>query len=136
MPITIELIKQGRVALQTYSDPLVMRDLETLNDTMGQEILPSAEGKIHILADFRLVRHPPIFLLARGASLLDRTHPNTGTIVGILESALVYRMGLMFATLMPKHPIILVRSMDEAISIIDDLLAPEPPNSSGSGETP
>jgi hypothetical protein len=125
MPIAVELVKQGRVALQTYSDPLVMQDLELLNDRMRLEILSAAAHKVHILADFRLVRHLPIFILARGASLLDRTHPNTGTIVGILENHMVYRMGLMFTSLVPKHDIRVARSFDEAMEMIDELLADE-----------
>ena len=125
MPIAVELIKQGRVALQTYSDPLVMQDLELLNDRMRIEILAPATHKVHILADFRLVRHLPIFILARGASQLDRAHPNTGTIVGILENPMIYRMGLMFASLVPKHAVLVARSFDEAMKMIDDLLANE-----------
>jgi hypothetical protein len=131
MPIAVSLIKEGRVALQTYTEPLVMRDLELLSDTMNQDILSPAAGKIHILADFRMMSSPPLFILARGASQLDRSHPNTGTIVAVLENALVYRMGLMFIRLAPKYDIRLARTFDEAVKIIDALLAKDQADSAG-----
>lgn len=125
MPVAVRLIKEGRVALQTYTEPLVMRDLEVLNKTMRQDILSHSAHKVHILADFRLTPSPPLFILARGASQLDRSHPNTGTIVGVLENALVYRMGLMFVKLAPKYDVRLARTFDEALRILDALLAKE-----------
>lgn len=125
MPISLSLIKEGRVVVQTYTEPLTMGDLETLNDTMHADILAPAAGKVHILADFRAMHSPPIFMLARGAAQLDRSHPNTGVIIGILENGLVYRMGLMFVNLSPKHDVRLARTYDEAMKMIDDLLANE-----------
>jgi hypothetical protein len=125
MPISVSLIKEGRVALQTYTDPLTMHDLETLNDTMRDDILVPAAGKVHILADFRLMHSPPIFMLARGAAQLDRSHANTGVIVGILENSVVYRMGLMFVNLAPKYDIRLARSFADAMRIIDDIIQHE-----------
>jgi hypothetical protein len=122
MPISLRLIKDGRVVVQTYTDPLTMSDMEILNETMRDEILAPAAGKVHILADFRSMHSPPIFMLARGAAQLDRSHPNTGVIIGILENSLVYRMGLMFVNLSPKHDIRLTRTFDEAMNMIDDIL--------------
>lgn len=125
MPISISSIKAGRVALQTYTDPLTMRDLELLYDTMRDEYLAPATCHVHIIADFRAVQRPPIFLLARGASQLDRTHPNTGSIIGVLSNGLIYRMGLMFVSLVPNHTIILTRSLEDAMRIADDILERE-----------
>jgi hypothetical protein len=134
MPISVSLIKEGRVALQTYTDPLTMHDLEALNNTMREDILASAAGKVHVVADFRLMHSPPIFMLARGAAQLDRSHPNTGVIVGILENSVIYRLGVMFVNLAPKHDVRLARSLAEGMRIIDDILQQEQDGVSSSNE--
>lgn len=125
MPVTVELIRQGRVALQTYSDPLTMPHLDALQQQMNRDIFPGAAGKVHILSDFRQVRHLPSMILSRGAFMLNNAHPNMGTIVAVIADPFIYRMARAFASLTARKPFRVARSFEEGIGAIDDLLAKE-----------
>jgi hypothetical protein len=125
MPVTVEIIKHGRVTLQTYSDPLEINDMYALKTQMQQEILPAAAGKMHIIADFRLVRRLPTTLLSRGAFMLNNAHPNTGIVVVIIENPLVNRMARAFTGLTPKQSVKVVRSFNEAEKTINQALDSE-----------
>ena len=132
MPVAVEMIKQGRVAVQTYSDPLEIADMYALKTTMQTEILAEAVEKVHIIADFRQIHQLPTTLLSRGAFMLNNAHPNTGMVVVVIENALVFRMARAFTSLAPKQSVKVIDSFDKALKLIDDLLAQEEP--SGSAE--
>ena len=119
MPVTVELIYQGGVALQTYSDPLEMAHLDALKSKMDQEILSGASGKVHIIADFRQVHNLPGMILTRGSRMLNNAHPNTGLIVAIIAHPLVYRMAHVFASLIARGSFKVASTFEEAVQIIN-----------------
>jgi hypothetical protein len=133
MPVTLELIKQGRVALQTYSDPLTMAHIVAVQAQIRDDILPAAVGMVYFIADFRQVHRLPPDILTRGAVMLDHTSANTGTIVAVFSNAVLYRMARAFVKMVPRHSVIIANSIDEALTIIEDLLAKEdaPPAANG-----
>ena len=48
---------------------------------MQDVLLPTAEGNLHIIANFRQVHYLPEILLRNGLRMLNKAHPNTGMIV-------------------------------------------------------
>ncbi len=125
MPITVELIKAGRVALQTYSDPLEIAHMNAIRDKMDREIMEAANDKVHVVADFRQVHRLPTTMLSRGAFMMNNAHPNTGIVVAIIEGTLIYRMAQAFASLTPRQTFKVVRTFEEAMQIVDDVIASE-----------
>lgn len=123
MPITVELIRDNHVVLQTYCDPLDATQMNELKNKMQREILPAAAGKVHIIADFRQVQNIPSTILSSGARMLGTAHPNTGTMVLLTQSAFIGSMGRVFSRLAPRHSIKMVQSLDEAMEIVDALLS-------------
>jgi hypothetical protein len=125
MPITVELIQQGRVAVQTYSDPLDMHDIDELRRYMQHDVMEPAAEKVHIISDFRQVHQLPTFILTRGTSMLDQAHPNTGTIVVVFGNAIVSRMARAFIRMVPRKTVRIAATMDEAMAQIEGLRARE-----------
>jgi len=122
MPITVELIKEGRAVLQTYSDPLETVQMYDLRKKMDTEILPSATGKMHIIADFRKVSNLPGSILMTGHSWLNRSHPNTGTIIGVVNGGFVQAMAEVFSHLGSKRIFMVTTSMEDALKKLEGLL--------------
>ncbi len=89
MPIQVELIKENKVVLQTYSDPLTNLDLSQLKNQMVNEILPSATGKLHVIADLRDIRNLPGTILSSGSSMLQTPHANTGLVICVTSNSLL-----------------------------------------------
>ncbi len=127
MPIQVELIRDNRVILQTYSDPLDSAHMSALRNKMDRVILPAAEGKVHIIADFRAVKNLPGTILSSGTTMLSNSHPNTGQIVCVTPSAFINAMARIFVSLSAKAnvPVKIVQSLEEAYAEIDTLLANE-----------
>lgn len=123
MPIQIELVRENRVVLQTYSEPLNSGEMNGLRNKMESVILSSAIGKLHIIADFRDIQNLPGTILTSGSAMLRKAHSNTGQIVCITSSAFVNAMAHILAKLSPRQQIVVVKTLDEAYKEIDALLA-------------
>ena len=123
MPIQVELIKENRVVLQTYTDPLDGTDLIALRQKMDNDIFPNTVSKLHIIADFGGVKNLPSTLLSTGSAMLRMAHSNTGHIICVTQSAFVATFANVFAKLSPKYPIKVVESLEEAYREVDILLA-------------
>ncbi len=123
MPIQVELIKDNRVVLQTYSDPLNNHELNQLKNQMANEILPAASGKLHVIADFRDVHNLPSTILNSGSSMLKTPHANTGLIICVTSNAFINAMANILVKLTPKQPVKVVRTLEEAMKTVDGLLA-------------
>lgn len=125
MPITVELIKDHRVVLQTYSDPLDATQMNDLKNRMQRDILPAAIGKMHVIADFRQVQNLPGTLLSSGSQMLSKAHPNTGTVIFVTQNAFVSSMAQIFSRVASKHTFRITQTLDDAMKIVDDILAKE-----------
>jgi hypothetical protein len=122
MPVTLELIHDDRVVLQTYSDPLSAADFYELKNRMEKELLPAAAAKLHVIADFRQVHNLPGTMLSSGTRMLSTAHPNTGTIIAVTQSAFVSRMAQIFSHLAARHQFRAVPSLDEALALMNQTL--------------
>lgn len=123
MPVTIELIHDDRIVLQTYSDPLSANDFYELKNRMENDILTAVSGKMPIIADFRQVQNLPGTMLSSGTRMLSTAHPNTGTIIAITDSAFIARMAQIFSHLAAKNQFRAVQSLEEAIALIERTLS-------------
>jgi hypothetical protein len=123
MPIQVELIRENRAVLQTYTDPLVHADLITSQQIMIRNIFPHSVGKLHIIADFGSVKNLPSIVLRSGSAMMRTAHPNTGHIICVTQSAFVIKLANVFARLSPQYPVKVVRTLEEAYREVDALLA-------------
>lgn len=90
---------------------------------MENVILATAQGKLHVIADFRDIQNLPGTILTSGSSMLRKVHPNTGKIVFITPSAFINAMAHILVRLSPKQQIVVVQTLEEAYKEIDALLA-------------
>jgi len=124
VPIHVELIKENKVILQTYSDPLMNNDLGTLKNRMVNEFLPAATGKLHVIANFQDIENLPGTILSSGSSMLQTPHPNTGLIICVTPNSFLNAMAHILAKLAPKQPLKVVKTLEEAYEEVDKLLSP------------
>ncbi len=121
MPIQVELIRNDSVVLQTYSEPLDSTQMKALSIKMESSILPSAAGKVHIIADFRAVKNLPNTILSSGTSMLRTPHPNAGHIICVTPNAFITAMARIFSKLSTNHQFTIVQTIEEAYHAIDTL---------------
>lgn len=122
MPIQTEMIRENRVVLQTYSEPLNTNEMNDLRTLMQNVILPSARGKLHIIADFSAIQNLPGTILSSGSEMLRTPHSNTGQIICVTPNSFIKAMANIFVKLAPKHTFSVVGSLEAAYKEVDTLL--------------
>ncbi len=122
MPIQVEFIKNNRVVLQTYSDPLDSAQFSALRIKMEREIFPATTEKVHIIADFRSVKNLPGTILSSGSRMLSSAHPHTGTIVIVTSSGFVQAMARVFGVVSSNQTFKILSSLEQALAEVDLLL--------------
>jgi hypothetical protein len=125
MPIQVEFIKDNRVVLQTYCDPLDSAQMSALKMKMEREIFPQTAKKVHIIADFSAVKNLPGTILSSGSRMLSSAHPHTGTILFVTTSGFVQAMARVFSVVSSNQTFKIVSSLEQALAEIDALLAKE-----------
>jgi hypothetical protein len=123
MSIQTTLIRENRVVLQTYTEPLNDRQMQDLRKLMESEILPAATGKLIIIADFSNIQNLPGTILGSGSGMLRTPHLNTGMIICVTPNAFIKAMAKILFKLSPKHTFTVVGSLQEAYNAVDQLLA-------------
>jgi hypothetical protein len=123
MPIETELIKDNRVVLQTYRNPLTTEDFHELKKVMEDEILSKSQHVVHIIADFRGVSSVPRTILTSGINMMNRAHPNTGIVVCVIENEFINAIARIFSGVLSSRRVRLVKSIQSAYETIDLLLA-------------
>lgn len=139
MPIIVELIREGRAVLQTYSDPVSEADMAGLRDKMELEILPNATSPIPIIADFRQISNVPKTLLWNGRHWLKKAHPNTGTVIGVVKAGFGFIPALagvfsrfQFRT---QEMFVVTDSLEKALVKLNQLLDQNKPTDEPTRET-
>ncbi|MEP7288779.1 MAG: hypothetical protein ABI947_23755 [Chloroflexota bacterium] len=97
--------------------------MHDLRKKMDLEILPAAVGKLHIIADFRKASNLPRTILLTGRGWLKRAHPNTGTIICLVNGGFVHAMADAFVRLNSNQAFLVTTSLEVALTKIDALLA-------------
>ena len=122
MPVQTEMIRENRVILQTYSEPLNAHDMNNLRALMEDVIFPAASGKLHVIADFSNIQNVPGTILSSGSSMLRVPHRNTGKIILVTSNAFINSMARILVRLSPRQSFIAVDSLEEAYKEVDALL--------------
>jgi hypothetical protein len=123
MPVDIQLLRDNRLAIHTWVDPVTNEDFakafQTLAPWYEQGTLP-----VHsVYIALQVTRLPP-----RAISTYIRTptsplvHPNSGLLIVVATNQFVRVMVETAARLSPKGKLQLARTVEEAVDRIDRLL--------------
>src|SRR5258708_4975429 len=125
MPIKIELLRDGRVILQTYTDPLDMMELIQNVKKLQTEVLDHATRRVHTLTDATGVTRLPSNLLSGGAASIKNVHPMGGEIVIVTSNNFINTMSNLFKRVVPKYKISVFTTLEAGWAEIDRILAQE-----------
>lgn len=126
MPIRVELLRNNRLTVFTYSDPFTVAELNEALAT-GMSISDSAKGRVYAIHDASQIRSLPRNLLgfASRTGKENVTHRIVGPVCVIAPSMFIHTIVNTIARVLPKDKLLVVNSMDEALAKIDALLANE-----------
>src|SRR5258708_4074386 len=96
MPIENQLLRDGRVILQIYTDPLDMIELIKNVQTLQRDILDHATKQVHTITDATSVTKLPSNFLSGGAASIKNVHPMGGEIVIVTGNNFINMMSNLF----------------------------------------
>ena len=126
MPARTELLKDGRVLLLTYTDPMTTDDLQlALNDL--HHVCTVALAPVHTITDISTITNlpPKIVSFLRYNPYSPFKNPNTGTFMVIVRSRFVGTIVNTLASLARGFDIRSVPTMEDAWAQLDGILAQE-----------
>jgi hypothetical protein len=123
MPVTLELVENGRVMFFTFTDPWDTQELMALYPRSAA-YLDQAKHKLHTLTDVRNARRLPsrVLDLRRGP---DWAHPNSGhvAIVGAITLVTVFAQTIFKLTRFER--VQFFNTMDDAWAFLRKAMADE-----------
>jgi hypothetical protein len=125
MTIEIELVREGRVILQRYSDPLSMNEIAANVKRLHREVLDKATQPVHTITDITHVTKLPSNMLSGGIESIRTVHPMGGQIIIVSNNRFLNVMAGVFKRLAVKYKVTLVQTLDAAWVEADRILAEE-----------
>jgi hypothetical protein len=125
MGVKAEIHREGRIVVQTYSDPLDMKDIIAQQKWIVTEILDHATKPVHTIIDMLQVKRLPSNMLGHGTQTLKTVHPMGGQIVVVTNSGFLNTMADVFKRIVRNHKVDVFKTMDEAWTYYDQVLAEE-----------
>ena len=126
MPIKMDIQRENRLLIFTYTDPFSVGEL---NEAMAKAmaVVEMANGLVYGIHDGSHVRNLPRNLLSF-ASRNGKTnlkHQHSGPVIVIAPSMFLHAVVSAVARIMPPERLFVVASMEEAIAKVDELMAKE-----------
>ncbi len=125
MPIATSVLRDGRVLLNTYTDPLDLSEAAHNIIHMHREYLDAATQPIHIIGDFTKITKFPSHILSGTRKLMRAVHPMSGQTLLVTPSMFMNMMAESVRNLNPKNRISVFYTFDEAMRYVDGLLEKE-----------
>src|SRR5438876_763670 len=89
MPITYEMLCEGRVALLTMPSVIEIADLLAIFDIYRRETLDRATKPVYLISDSSAVIRFPPNIVGSTIGLMKYNHPMYGPIIAVTPNALI-----------------------------------------------
>lgn len=124
MSLEIQFLKDNRVLLCRYSDPIdITQDAATL--AQHRYLYDRATLPIHRIVDSTQVTKVPPDLLTALLHSTNIRHPKSGAIIVIVNQALFRILAEMVKRVVRSADVRVVNTMSEALAEVDNILASE-----------
>ncbi len=125
MTIEVELLRDGRVLLQRYSDPITLTEISANVKRVQAEIMDKATQPVHTIVDMTQVHKLPSNMLSGGVDSIKAVHPMSGQIVIVSNNQFINVMANVFKRIVDKYKVTVVHTVDDAWVEIDRILTEE-----------
>jgi len=125
LPIYFELARDGRVTLETYTDPVEWTEIEAHAATLDTEVFDHATRRIYRIIDVSEFTRLPPNSLSQGLTFLKKMPAMSGELIIITRNPYVTVMAKIFKQAASSHSITLCKTLDEAWTIVDSMLEQE-----------
>ena len=125
MPIVTQLVRDGRVMINTYTEPLEIAEVEAFVDRVNSEIFDKATAPIHSVSDMTQIKELPPRMLSSARAINRKRHRMAGYSYVVVRPGLISAMARAFLDVLRSERLRLSYSVEDALSKIDQALAQE-----------
>ena len=125
MPITYEVLREGRVVLFTYPSGFTMPEVNASIDSFQREVLDKATKKVHTVSDVTAVTQIPPNVLSLSVGMIKKTPTGVGTMFIVTSQNFINSFAGMLTRLFPMQKVVICSTVAEAIEQADRLIARE-----------
>ncbi len=124
VPIELQLLREGHVILDIYTDPLDVKDI-TKNIPRHNEIMDRSTHLIHSITDATGLTKLPTNFLSGSTKSLKIVHPMAGINVVVTNNHFLNSIAAMIIKLVPQNNIKIFGTMNAGWAEIDRILVEE-----------
>ena len=125
MGVKADVLREGRIVVQTYTDPLDMKDIIAQHKWIVEHVLDPATKPVHTIIDMLNVHRLPSNMIGHGSQTLKTVHPMGGQIVVVTNNNFLNTMADVFKRVVRNYKVNIFKTMDEAWQYYDRVLAEE-----------
>jgi len=125
MPISYEILREGRVVLFTYPSAFTMAEVTAAIDSFQQEVLENATNKVHTISDVSAVTQIPPNVLSLSVGMIKKTPTGIGTMIIVTPQNFINSFANMLTRLFPLQKVVIRSTVTEALQEADRLIAAE-----------
>lgn len=131
MPISYEVLREGRVVLFTFPKAFTMAEVNAVYDACEREILDHSPKKVHAVSDLSAVTEIPPNVLSLSVGMVKRTHPKIGMIVIVTPQRFINSLAGLLTKLSPTQKVTIRATVAQALEEVDRLIASETTGTKG-----
>ena len=128
MPIQTRLIRDGRVLLNTYTEPLDIGDVSDMVDQNNEEFFDKALKPLHTIDDVTLIKDLPPNLLSDARPIIPKRHAMAGRGYIVARAGLLSIVARTLLKVIGKEDLQVSYSLEEALGQLDEVLKQEAGN--------
>ena len=130
MPLETQLIRDGRIFVYTYSEPFEMAEVEEMVNRIHHEVLDKAEKPVYFISDLTRIDQLPPNILTRARAINRHRHRMAGRSFIVVKPGLISAIARSLLKVIGTENFLISYSVEDAMGIIEQLLAQEAPNAS------
>src|SRR5438105_2462857 len=113
MPVTIQILREGRVIQCTYADSFTLNEMsQTIKAT--QDIIQPATNIIYTIYDFTAVKHLSANILSITMKTMPKPHPMAGLSILVTSNAFINVLIDILSKMIPPDKMLSRRTVAEA----------------------
>ena len=128
MPIQTKFVRDGRVMINTYTEPLEMTEVDAMVDRVNREVLDKAVAIIHTISDVTQIRELPPRMLSGARAVNRKRHRMAGYSYIVVKPGLISAMTRSLLAVLGSKQLQISYSVDDALGKIDQALSQESSN--------
>ncbi len=125
MPLQIQLLREGRVLVICYTEPLEMMEVDAMVNRVNHEIFEPSDKIIYSISDLTQIEHLPPNVLCNARAINRKRHERAGTSVIVVKPGLLTAVARSLLKVIGSDHLLLSTTIDDALGKLDQLLLEE-----------